>query len=160
MEIADRHRDEVGRHLRRPREGDGVLHDRRTRHVGDDLSVRDRRIVAIDGERDVEGRLDGRLIEARKRAPRVGRLELRDRVVARRALAQIEAPQLVIEDSGVADVDLRRSFLDGLRHRQRRRFILRIERHRRFLRPRAGAHGHVVELDVERVQHDGSRGLG
>ena len=72
-------------------------------------AVGDRRVAAVDRQRDRERRLERRLVEARKRAARVGRLELRDGVVAAVRLAQVEAAQLVVEDAGVADVDFGRA---------------------------------------------------
>ena len=62
----------------------------------------------VDHQRDVEGRLVGGLVERRERAPRIGRLHLRDGVLPAVRLADVEASQLVVEDAGVRDVDRRR----------------------------------------------------
>ena len=82
LEPADRHRHEVARHLRRRREFHGVLRALRTVGVGHDRAVRDRRVAAVDDERDGKRRLECGLVEARERTARVGRLKLRHGVAA------------------------------------------------------------------------------
>ena len=134
-----------------------MLHDRRTRHIGDDLSVRDRPVAAIDGERDGERRLERRFVEAGKCAARIGRFELSHGVRAIPSLAQIEPAQLIVEDAGVPDMNLVRAAIERARHRQRRRLALLVQHHRRLLRGRAGADGHVVNYQLERMEDD-SRG--
>ena len=72
-------------------------------------AVGDRGVAAIDRQRDGERRLERRLVEARKRAARVGRLELRDRVLPELGLADVEAAQLRVQDAAELDVDLGRA---------------------------------------------------
>jgi hypothetical protein len=72
------------------------------RLVVDDVGIGDGRVAFIDDQRDVEGGLEGRLVEAGKGAAGVGRLKLSDGVVALGGLGEIEAAQLVVEDAGVA----------------------------------------------------------
>src|SRR5262245_62782290 len=85
-----------------------MLCRRRSGLVRKKLAVRDCRVAAIDRQSDGKRGLEGRLVEARERAPGVSRFELRDRVRAITAFAQVEAAQLVVEYAGIPDVDVRR----------------------------------------------------
>ncbi len=73
--------------------------------VADDGAVGDGGVAAVDDQGDVVGGLEGRLVEAGEGAARIGGFELRDGVVARGGLGEIEAAQLVVEDAGVVDGD-------------------------------------------------------
>ena len=109
----------------------------RPRRVGQQLAVRDRHVAAVDGQRDAERRLERRFVEAGKRAPRVGRFELRHGVVPGLGLAQVEAAQLVVEDAAVLHVN-RRSAPSAKRRRDREggRLRVRVERDRPLSAPR------------------------
>ena len=75
LEVSHQEGDEVGRHLRRRCELQGVL-ARSSRRIGNLVGVRYDRIRRIDRESDVVGRLQCGLIKAGERAPGVGRFEL------------------------------------------------------------------------------------
>ena len=114
-----------------------------------EIAVSPRSIVSVTRE----GRLERRLVEAGKRAARVGRLELRHGVLPQLRLADVEAAQLTVQDAAEPDVDLGRALGERLRHGQRRGLARLVERDRRVLRGGAGADGHLVELELEGVQH-------
>ena len=139
---------------------DRVLRDRRPGHVRQHLAVGDGGVAAIDGQRDGEGRLERRLVEAGKRPARVGRLELRHRVLPQLGLADVEAAQLPVQDAAEPGVDLGGALRERLRDRERRRLIGLVERDRRVLRRGAGADGHLAELELGRVQDHFRRRLG
>ena len=144
---------------RRCREPDRVLCDRRPARVGHDLSVRDGGVAAVDRQRDRERRLERRLVKARKRPARVGGLELRDGVLPELGPADVEAAQLAVQEAGVPDVELGRSFGERRGHGQRRGLILLVERDGGGLRRRAGADRHLSELNVQGVEHEQRRRL-
>src|SRR5262245_31365642 len=99
LKIADGDCDQIRRHLRRPVELQRVTVACWGRHVGDEPPVRDRRVATVDGQRNGEGGLEDRLVEAWKRTPGVRRFELGHGVVSAVGLAQIEAPELVVQRS-------------------------------------------------------------
>ena len=160
LEVADRHRHEIRRHLRRRRKLHRVLRDRRSGDVGQHLAVRDHGVAAIDRRRQRERRLEGRLVEAGERAAGVGRLELRHGVLPRLRLADVEALQLIVQDAAVADMKLGGALRQRRRDGERRRLCLFVERDDGRLRRGAGADGDLAKLDLEGVQHDarGRRG--
>ena len=158
LEVADGHRHEVRRHLRRRRELHRVLRRARARRVRQHLAVGDRGVAAIDRQRDGERRLERRLVEARERAARVGRLELRDRVLPQLGLADVEAAQLGVQDAAVADVDLGGAF----RRAAARTVSVAVcavssSVTVAICAAGAGADRHLAEIDLERVQHDRAR---
>jgi hypothetical protein len=159
LEIADDQRDQIGRHLRRPREDDGVLPPR-SRRIGRDRAVRDRVVPRVDHGGEIEGRLHRRLVEGREHPPRVGGFELRHRVAAIVRLAQIEAAQLVIESAGVFDVQSRRSGGDSFRDDQRRELRLLVDFGPRRLCRAASLDGDLLEGDLRRVEDDAIGRLG
>ena len=73
--------------------------------VGDLVGVGDDGVGGVDGEGYVEGGLVGGLVEAGEGAAGVSGLELGYGVVAGLGLGEIEAAELVVEDSGVGDVE-------------------------------------------------------
>ena len=160
LEVADGHRDQVRRHLRGGRKLDRVLRRRRPGHVGKHLAVGDGGIAAIDGQRHGKGRLEGRLVEARKRPARVGRLELRDGVLPQRRLADVEPAQLAVQGAAVADADLGLPLLDRPCDGQRRGLAWLVQRDLGGLRRGAGADRDVLELEFGGVEHDFRRRFG
>jgi hypothetical protein len=81
-EVPHRERDQVGGHLRRGREANRVPALARAWRVGHDGAVRNGVIGGVHDRRQLKLRLHRRLVEARKHASRVGRLELGDGVAA------------------------------------------------------------------------------
>ena len=107
LEVADGHRDQIRRHLRRRREPERVRGRRRARACPTadapfEIAVSPRSIVSATAN----VALNAGSSKHGKRAARVGRLELGDGVAAAVGLAQVEAAQLVVEHAGVADLDL------------------------------------------------------
>ena len=74
-----------------------------TGRVADDGAVGDGGVAFVDDERDVEGGLEGGLVEGGEGAARIGGFELRDGVVAPGGLGEIEAAEFAVEDAGVFD---------------------------------------------------------
>ena len=74
--------------------------------VADDGPVGNGGVVLIDDEGDIEGGLEGGLIEGGESTARIGGLELGDGVVPAGGFREVEATQLAIQDSGVLDGDL------------------------------------------------------
>ena len=160
FEVADRHRHQVRRHLCGGRELDCVLRHPRSDDVRYYLAVGNGGVAAIDDQRDAERRLERGLVEARKCAAGVGRLELRHRVFPQLGPADVEAAQLRVEHAAERRVDLGRAFRERPGHRQRRGLAGFVERHRRLLSRGAAADRHLVECQLERVEHDFGRRLG
>ena len=84
----------------------------RARRVHRDGTIRDAGVAGIDDERDIEGCLESRFVEGWEGAASVGGFKLGHGVVASGGLREIEAAQLVIENSGEIDGD------DGFAGRQ------------------------------------------
>jgi hypothetical protein len=153
LEIADRHRHQVGRHLRRGGELHRMLRCRRAGHVGQHAAVGNRDVTAIDGQRHGERRLERRFVEARKGAACVGRLELRHGVFPEFGLADVEPAQLGVQHTAECRVDLVGSLRQWLRHGERGRLRLLVERNGGDLHGRAGANRDLAEIELQRVQH-------
>ncbi len=153
------HRHQIRRHLRCRRKRDEVAGAVGGWRVGDHPAVGERHVATVDRQRDVEGRLEGWLVEARECASRVGRLELRDGVALVVLGAEIEAAQLVVEDAAVADVDLRAALRQRLRHREGCGLTLFVERDGRRLPRRAAFDRDLAERDFRRVEDDRARRL-
>ena len=119
-----------------------------------DRTVGDRGVAFVDDQLDIERRLHRRLIEAGKCAPRVGRLELRHRVLSRRGLAQIETAKLAADPAVEREADRRRSARQRLRQRQRDHFVWRIARHGGAQISSGGAHLDIAEIEIDRVHGD------
>ena len=85
-------------------EFEGVLAVAGAGCVGLDGAVGDGGVGAVNDQRNIVGGLEGRLVEAREGAARIGGFELGDGVVAALGFGEIEAAQFVVEDAGVVDV--------------------------------------------------------
>ena len=165
LELADDEGDQVGRHGHRVGEPDapatvaGSL-------VGDLLGVGERGQLAVDHERDREDRLQIGLVPARERAASARRLELRDRddlVVAGFVLERrsVEAAQLVVEHTAEADVQHRGTGLRSAVEREGDPLVRRVERDRRAVAAAVGVdQPRLIDLEVDRVDNDVSRGVG
>ena len=153
LEVTDGEGDEIRGHLRRSREGDGVL-ARWAGLVGHHCAVRDRMIAGVDDCRQRERRLERRLVERREHAPRVGRLELGDRVAAVVGLTQIQPAQLIVQDALIGDLNPCRAGGNLDRDGERRLILGRIEGHRRGLRLAASDNLHVAKRDLGGVEND------
>ena len=103
LEVADQEGHEISGHLRGGEELEGVLVCAGARRVADDGPVGDGGVALVDDERDIEGGLEGGLVEGREGAARIGGFELRDGVVPAGGFGEIEAAQLAVQDSGVLD---------------------------------------------------------
>ena len=156
-EVADQQGHQIGGHLLRGGEGDGVLTRFRAGRVRYGRAVRDGRIDRVDHQRDVERGFLGRLVEAGERAARVGGLHLTDRVVAPVRLAQVEPAQLVVQDAGVGDADRGRSGGQRLRGQEREghRLGLGVRRHVGDMRDVRGLDQHLAKSEFSRMQGDG-----
>ena len=159
-EIADQQRHQVARHLRRPGEDDGVLAGFGPRRIRDLPAVRDRRVAGVDHQRHVERRLVRRLVEGRKGAPRIGRFHLADGVVTAVGLAQVKAAQLVVEQTGVGNVDGGGATRNRARDLERRRLVFLVERDRCGLRSAGILDRDVAKRDLRRMQRDRRRRRG
>ena len=113
-------------------------------------------ILLVHDRRQREGRLEGRLVEGREHPACVGRLELSHRIASLVRFAEIQAPQIAVENSVVADADLHLAGGDRGWHLDGRLLLLLVERHLRRLRPALGGDPHVLERNLGRVQHDRS----
>ncbi len=94
---------QIGGHLGSGEELEGVLAVAGAGGVGGDGAVGDGGVALVDDQGDVEGGLEGGLVEAGKGAAGVGGLELGDGVVAVRGFGEIEAAQFIVEDAGELD---------------------------------------------------------
>ena len=149
LEVADGHRDQIRRHLRRRRELHRVLRDRRapacrTARLPFEIAVSPRSIVSVTANVALKAGSS----KHGKRAARVGRFELRDGVVPRLGLAQVEAAQLVVEDAADTGCGSRSApFGERLGHGERRRLRGLVERDGRpSARAAPAADRHLAEL--------------
>ena len=102
LERPDGEREEIRRERRRGLEVHGAtaVAQRCSRATGAFAEHRVR--LGARGHRDVEAGLERRLVEAREDAPRIGRLELRERVPQVAGAGGIETAQVAIERAGEA----------------------------------------------------------
>src|SRR5262249_23002171 len=134
FELADHEGHQVGGHLDRVGEGDGLA--AAFAPFGDDARVGDRGERRVDDEGAGEDGFESRLIPARKRAPGVGCLELRGRqrpTDAGRILvrAAIETPQLIVEDAGEGQTEPPLARRDRRWEREPAALEILLEGHRR-----------------------------
>src|SRR5258708_4114782 len=161
LEVADKKRNQIRRHLRRRRETQRMLSCNRARRIRDDVRVGDGRVGSIDDEGNIVGRLQRRLIEARISAARIRRFELRHRIVARLCLRKIKPAQFVVENARVLDRqrDLAcRQFVGegkgGLLLLRIKRYLFRVHNRRRCFAAARIDQLHGEELYLGRIQRD------
>ena len=128
--------------------------------IADDGAVGDGGVAGVDDQRDVEGGLEGGLVEAGEGAARVGGLELGDGVVAAGGFGEIKAAQLVVQDAGVGDGE--RGLAGGklLREGEGGLFLVLIEGDGGGLLVAGGRDGDGLEGDLGGVEGDVIGGLG
>ena len=153
-EIPDRERDEIRGHLRGGLECHGVLAGAGPGLIGNNGAVRDRVVVLVDRRGKLERRLQRRLVERREHPARVGGLELTHRVPAIVRLAEIQPPELIVQDALVLQVYLRLAGRDLTRQGERRLLPRRIERHLGGLAAATRDHADRVERDLGGIQRD------
>ena len=111
--------------------------------------------ASID-QRNVEGGLEGRLVEAGEGAARVGGLELGDGIVAARGFREIEAAQFVVEDARVSDGE--RGFAGGDRvgEGEGGLLLVLVEGDGGGLLLAGGGNGNGLKSDLGGVEGDGA----
>ncbi len=129
----------------------------RSECIRDLRAVRNRRVAVVDQQRDIERRFVCGLVKRGECASRVGRFHLADRVATAVRLAQIKPAQLVIENSGVRDLDRGAAFRQRARHGKRRHLVLFVERHACGLHAAACRDRHLAKLNLRGVQRHGGR---
>ena len=154
LKVADRDGHEVRRHAGRGCEHQCVSRVARPRRIREQAAIGDGRVAAIDGEVDVERGLHGRFIEAREGPTRVARLELCDRVIAPARPTQVEAAELAVERARIADSYVGGPGRNGARNGQCDRLRAGVRRDSRALMCGARPDHHIVEGEVQSVQHD------
>jgi hypothetical protein len=124
------------------------------RRVRQYAAIRDRHVTGRDDGGHQERRLHVRLVEARKRAPRIGRLELRGRVLAPVRLAHVQTAERALQLRGVLDPDPCRAGCQAPPHGQGRRLTAFVGRDRRRLAAPARHDRRLLEGDADRVEGD------
>jgi hypothetical protein len=100
----------------------------RSGSIGDDRPVGNRSVSAVDGEGDVERRLQGGFVKGRKGAPGIGRLELSRSIVPILAVSEVKASQFVIKNSAEGDLQDRLPSPNRMAQLQGCSLVNRIER--------------------------------
>src|SRR5208337_1452945 len=158
LPIANRQRNQVAGHLRRSGKLDGVLVAGAS-SVGDDLAVGNGGVALVHNRGDIKGRLVGRLVKAGESHARVGGLHLRHFVLPAVVSAQIEAAQLVVEMTGVLDVQGGWTRGKLLVHGERRHLVLFVSGDLRGLGLATSGYGHLMKIDFHGIEGDGVAGL-
>lgn len=164
LEFADAEGDEIRRHLGRASVGDDLLAIAERLGLGV-TTVGQRGEVLIDDQLDIERRLHGRFVEARERLASVSGFELSGEDLVLFAfgifpLAEVEALQLGVVDTGEAGVESPLAGCECAIEADDGEFVLGVERDGTvdtltLLVDHVGA----VNLEIGRVEHDAVGGL-
>ena len=163
LELADDEGDQIGGHLHRVREHDFLLARVGQRGFAHGPRVGNRGQRLVHDQRDLKDRLEPRLVPARKRAPRVGRFELRGRQrlgvpVGVRVGAAVEAAQLVVQDAGERDMQGVATGRQRPVEAQRRTFVRFIEESGAGERPAVHIRNrHRLHVEFAGIEHEVAR---
>ncbi len=127
--------------------------------VGDDLAVGDSGVTLVDGRGQIESCFVGRLVETRESHTRVGGFHLRDDILLAFVGAQIEAAKLIVEMSGVFDVQGCGTGRKLVIEAKGRALVFFVQRNLGGLGLSARRRSHVMEVDLNRIQRDGGAGF-
>jgi hypothetical protein len=131
-----------------------VLARGRAGGVGLDGAVGNSRVGGVDNQRNVVRGLEGRLVERRIGAPRIGGFKLRHGVVALGGLGEIEPAQFVVQNAGVGDGQSGLARGELFREGEGRLLLVLVERHGSCLLLASGGYGHGLKGDLDGVQGD------
>jgi len=137
-----------------------VLVRSRTGLVADDGAVGDGGVALVDDERDVEGGLEGGLVEGGEGAARVGGFELRDGVIAPGGLREIEAAECSVENAAVLDAQRRFAGRKLIGNRESGLLLVGIEGDGSSLFLARGGDFYGLEGEVVGVEADAAGRLG
>src|SRR5579859_848940 len=155
LEVANQHGHEIGGHLRRLLKLDRMFRVARAGSIRDHSAIRDGVVALVDDESDVKHGFVCGFVKAGECAPCVGRLELRDGIVALLTLAQIEAAQLVVKSAVEDNVQLGISGWDVFGYGYRGLVFSLLVSDAASLRLELGG----LDFDLRGIQRDASHGL-